>query len=122
MTKYPYKASKAWHHSVLLASDIERVAVDCAVRGEHGLGRRLKQASQSAHRWLADSHQLESAVGRLDCYRRARSAVQQVQEDLSVARGLHFIDGGLYDQLAAQAITVYRLLTDLIRRSLASTS
>jgi four helix bundle protein len=112
---HPYKASKAWHHSVQLAADVERLITHFAQNGEQVMARRLELASQSAHRWLADSHQHELITDRLICYQKARRAIQQVQEDLSVALGLRYIDKALHEQLAGQAIVIYRLLSELIQ-------
>ena len=112
---HPYKASKAWHHSVSLASDVERLVAHFKEYDEPELAQRMQQASSAVHQWLADSHEYDKLALRLDCYQRARAGVQQLRADLNQAHGLNYIDQALHEHLTNQAITIYRLLTELIQ-------
>ena len=112
---HPYKASKAWHTSVELAADVEHLIVRLTDNGEPALARRIKQASTSAHLWLADSHRHEHQSERSACYKKARDAVEQMYVDLDLAHSFHYIDSALHEQLLSRTIGIYRLLSELIQ-------
>jgi hypothetical protein len=113
--KHPYNASKAWHHGSELATDLEQIVQHLTRHGRYELGREVQLTSVSVHRWLEDSHTHDDLTLRLHCYQKARNAVHQLLADLEEAYSFRYIDRLLYEQFSGRAITIHRLLSELIR-------
>jgi four helix bundle protein len=110
-----YKASKAWHVGHDLAIEVHRLAQQLPANDEFNLAVHLRRTSSAAPLKIAKSveHALEHE--KLACYQGAREAVIELQELLSLARDLHYIEQGVFDELAAKAVTAHNLLSNLIR-------
>ncbi len=110
-----YKASKAWHMGHDLAADIRRLVKDIPVDQEIDLAARIHHLAAMTSQQIAESVECNLAHEKIKAYRTARAACKALQEHLSVARDLHYIDNQVYEHLAAKAIMIYRLLTNLIQ-------
>lgn len=110
-----YKASKAWHFGHDLAIDVHALSKQLPKNDEFDLARHLCRTSASAPLKIAESIERSLERDRLACYKLAREAVIELQEQLSLARDLHYIEQEAFDGLAAKAITTQNLLSGLIR-------
>jgi four helix bundle protein len=110
-----YKASKAWHFGHDLAIEAHRLARQLPENDEFNLAVHLRRTSSTAPLKIAESLERSLEHEKLACYKQAREAVVELQELLSLARDLHYIEQRAFEELAAKAITTHNLLSNLIR-------
>jgi four helix bundle protein len=110
-----YKASKAWHVGHDLAINVHRLARRLPVNDEFNLAVHLRRTSSAAPLRIAESVKRTPEHEKLACYKQAREAVIELQELLSLARDLHYIEQQAFEELANKAITTHNLLSGLIR-------
>jgi four helix bundle protein len=112
-----YKASKAWHIGHDLAADIRQLAEHLSANKESDLADTMLHLATMAPQKIAESLDYSLQHEKLKAYRVARAAVKELQEHISLARDLHYIDHEAEARLAAKAIAIYRLLSALIQSS-----
>lgn len=110
-----YKASKAWHMGHELAGEIQQLVERIPTNPDFDIADRMRHLAILTPERIADSIGLGLRHEKIKAYRVARAACTELQEHLSLARDLHYIDDRLYQQLAAKAIAIYRLLSALIQ-------
>lgn len=110
-----YKTSKAWHFGNSLAQDVHRVASQLPKTDEFNLAEALREVSLVGPTKIAESIERTLRHEKLECYRQAREAINQLQVHLSLARDLHYIEQSLYEELSGKAIIAYQLLNSLVR-------
>jgi four helix bundle protein len=114
-----YKASKIWHIGHDLAILVYGMTQQLPENDEFGLAEHLRRTSATVSHKIAESVERSLEHEKLASYKLAREAVIELQEHLSLARDLHYIEQHAFEELAAKAITTHNLLSGLIR-SLAS--
>jgi four helix bundle protein len=110
-----YQLSKAWHHGHRLAIAVHQLSWQLPKNDEFKLALNLRRASAIAPTKLQESLEQSTTHDKLRSYEAARRAVIEVQEHLSLARDLHYIDEQLFRILARQAIVAQRTLTEMIQ-------
>lgn len=111
-----YKVSKAWHLGHDLAADIQQLARYLSST-ELELAGKIRHFAAMTPQKIAESVECSLEHERVKAYKIARAACRELQQHLSLARDLHYIDEQVYQQLADKAIMVYRLLSELIQSS-----
>jgi four helix bundle protein len=110
-----YKASKAWHVGHDLAIAVYGLAQRLPDNDEFNLAEHLRRTSAAASSRIAESIERQLEHEKLACYKLAREAVVELQEHLSLARDLQYIEQQVFEELAGKAITAHNLLSGLIR-------
>lgn len=112
-----YKTSKAWHFGHSLALDVHKMAKQIPADDEFGLAEHIKRVAAAGPLMITESLERNLEKDKLECYRLAREAMIELQEHLSLARDLHYIEYSVFKDLADKAITAQNILSSLIRRS-----
>ncbi|MDB5170757.1 MAG: hypothetical protein JWO35_451 [Candidatus Saccharibacteria bacterium] len=110
-----YKASKAWHISHNLATDVHELARGIPHSDHYNLNAQLRRASATVPTSIAESVEHALHHKKLECYHLARDAVVELQEQLQLARDRSYVDQQTFEDLAGRAISTYHVLTSLIR-------
>ena len=110
-----YKTSKAWHIGHKLAIEVHHLVRRLPEDDEFNLAVHLRRTSSAAPLKIAESVERSLENEKLACYKVAREAMIELQELLSLARDLHYIEQQVFDELASQAVATHNLLSGLIR-------
>lgn len=110
-----YKVSKAWHFGHSLAVDIHKLSWKLPNPDEFDLAVHMRRTAAIAPQKVQESLEHAAPQHRLTCYEAARAALIELQEHLTLARDVHYIDEKLYTMLATKAIVAQRELTTMIQ-------
>lgn len=110
-----YRASKAWHIGHDLANEVQAVVKSLPADGSN-LPGYLRRSSVALPLHVASSIPKKLQQEKLDCYVKAREAAIQLQEHLSLARDLQYIEHQTFEAMAGKAIEAQNILTILIRK------
>jgi four helix bundle protein len=110
-----YRASKAWHLGRELAREVQAVVKLLPEDGSN-LPGYMRRSSVAVPLHIASSVSKKLHEERLECYVQAREAAIQLQEHLSLARDMKYIEKQAFDTMAAKAIETQNILTILIRK------
>jgi four helix bundle protein len=112
-----YKISKAWHIGHDLAIAIHKTVRDMPGGDSSELAVHMRRSAATAPLKLAESIELSARHEKLACYQAARDALVDLQQHLSLAYDVHYIERQLHDELAGKAIAAHQLLNTLIRKT-----
>lgn len=110
-----YKASKAWHLGRELVREIQAVVRELPDDGSN-LPGYLRRSSVAIPLHIASSVSKKLQEEKLECYVQAREAAIQLQEHLSLAKDMKYIESQAFEAMAAKAIEAQNILTILIRK------
>jgi four helix bundle protein len=110
-----YKASKAWHFGHSLALEVHQAAKQLPKDDTFHLSTHMRRTSSRTPLLIAKSIEHTLEHDKLACYEAARQAAIDLQEYLMLAHDVQYIERQAFQQMASKAITVQRLLTELIR-------
>jgi four helix bundle protein len=111
-----YRASKAWHLGRELAREVQDLVKQLPPDGSN-LPGYMRKTSVAVPLYIASSITKKLYADKLECYVQARDAAVQLQEHLSLARDMKYLEQQTFEALAAKAIEAQNILTVLIRKA-----
>jgi len=111
-----YRASKAWHFSHELATEIHELVADVVETDKVAveLARRMRRASAEAPAYIRASLRKELHHEKLACYMAARNSLEDVHRHLKYSLKLNYIDKDYFKKLEKKAESAYRELGGII--------
>jgi four helix bundle protein len=110
-----YRASKAWHLGRELAREAQAVVKQLPEDGSN-LPGYMRRSSVAIPLHIASSVSKKLHHEKLECYVQARDAAIQLQEHLSLAKDMNYIETHAFEAMAAKTIEAQNILSVLIRK------
>ncbi len=105
----------AWQKGHELVLGVYKSAEDFPANEQFGLSSQIKRAVVSVTSNIAEGFSRKTSTDKTHFYHMALGSCTEVQNQLLVARDLHFIDKEKFMQLAELSISVHKLLNGLIK-------
>ncbi len=119
MTESPinsYRDLVVWQKAMQLSLEIYAVTKGFPAEERFGLTNQLRRAAVSVPSNIAEGYGRGSQADYLRFLRTARGSLAEIDTQMLIAEGLHFVDHERYQQVLALVNECGRILAGLIRR------
>jgi four helix bundle protein len=105
----------AWQKGHALVLRVYKLTKNFPDEEKFALTNQIRRAAVSITSNIAEGFTRTSSPDRVHFYTIAHASLTEVQNQLLIARDVHYIDQNDFKLLASHAITVHKLLTGLIK-------
>lgn len=112
----------AWRKAHKLALDLYIITKKFPREEKYGLVNQIKRASVSITSNIAEGFSRRTSIDKKHFYYNALASLTEVQNQLILARDLHYLDKGLFNVIANDSISVHKLINGLIKSSTTKSS
>ncbi len=111
----PHKNLIAWQRAMQLVLKVYSLTREFPKEEEYGLSVQLRRAAVSVPSNIAEGLTRSGRKDRFHFLNISQSSLSEIDTQIDIALGLHYIDGPAYDEIQGQIAEVGRLLSGLSR-------
>lgn len=112
-----FKGLIAWQEAHKLVLLIYKITKLFPKEEQFGLTNQLRRAAVSISSNIAEGFSRRTKDEKNRFYFMAQGSTTEVQNQLLVARDVHYIDQGIFNKCADQTIIVHKLINGIIKAS-----